>query len=303
MEEEKDVLDFMNPGIELVVGIVVLLVFSLLGTATAYAYANWASNGMGLQGTLHDLVENNTLTNRDIVRYSNLLVHLFAFTLASIVVAWFVSKRRWVKYLKLNRIPRLHWFVFGVTLILVSLPFISLSYWINMQLPLPEWAVRIEDETSAMLEAMLTMNSPMELVSNLLVMAMVPAIGEELLFRGIILQYFEKLLKREHLAVWITAFIFSAIHFQFEGFIPRFLLGAILGYLFVWSRSIWVPIAAHFFFNGSQVAAKYFMDIEIEKANEISPNWIAGISSLVLSGIIINYLYNKRKEDETSRIK
>ncbi len=294
IQEEKDELDFMSPLVELVIGILAILVFGLLGTAAAYGYAKWASGGLGLQEVLSNLGNDNTLNNRNIVRYSNLLVHLFTFILASIMIARVVSKNGWIKYLKLNRGTSVKFIIASVALILVSAPLVALTYWINMQIPLPEWATTMESDTDKILEGLLTMNSPMELFSNLLVIAVIPAIGEELLFRGIILQFFEKYLKKEHFAVLITAFIFSAIHMQFEGFIPRFLLGAILGYLFIWSRSIWVPIIAHFFFNGIQVAGKYFTGIEIDDQGKMEPNWILGLASLTLCVFLVQYLYKKR---------
>ncbi len=294
IQEEKDELDFMSPLVELVIGILAILVFGLLGTAAAYGYAKWASGGLGLQEVLSNLGNDNTLDNRNIVRYSNLLVHLFTFILASIMIARVVSKNGWIKYLKLNRGTSVKFIIASVVLILVSAPLVALTYWINMQIPLPEWATTMESDTDKILEGLLTMNSPMELFSNLLVIAVIPAIGEELLFRGIILQFFEKYLKKEHFAVLITAFIFSAIHMQFEGFIPRFLLGAILGYLFIWSRSIWVPIIAHFFFNGIQVAGKYFTGIEIDDQGKMEPNWILGLASLTLCVFLVQYLYKKR---------
>lgn len=294
IEEEKDELDFMSPTIELVISVVIILVCSLIGTAAAYGYASWASGGSGLQVVLQNLVRDNTLMNRDIVRYSNLLVHLFSFTLSSIIIARIVSRKGWIKYLTINQKPALNYIVGGVGLVLVSLPLIALTYWVNMKIPLPDWAKTLETDTAAMLEGMLTMESPTEFLSNILVMAVIPAIGEELLFRGIILQYFEKLFRKEHLAVWITAFVFSAIHMQFEGFIPRFLLGAVLGYLFVWSRNIWIPIIAHFFFNGSQVAAQYFSHLDIEQPGGVRPEWGAAAISLIICGFIIRYLYKKR---------
>lgn len=296
LEEEKDELDFMSPLVELVIGVVVILIFGLLGTAAAYGYAQWASGGLSLQEVMMNLGNDNTLMNRNIVRYSNLFVHLFTFIMSSIVIARFVSRKGWVKYLKLDRTFSMQFVVASIFLILVSGPFVALTYWINMQIPLPNWATTMEADTNAMLEAMLTMNSPTELLSNLLIMAVIPAIGEELLFRGIILQFFEKYLKKENLAVLLTAIIFSAIHLQFEGFIPRFLLGAILGYLFIWSRSIWIPIITHFFFNGVQVLGKYAFNIELENQETMTPNWLMGIASLALCIFIIRFLIKKRTD-------
>ena len=95
-------------------------------------------------------------------------------------------------------------------------------------------------------------------IINLFIMAILPAIGEEMLFRGIIQRYFINIIKNYHIAVWITAVIFSLFHLQFYGFIPRLVLGALLGYMMVWSGNLWVPITAHFFNNAFGVTV-YFL--------------------------------------------
>jgi len=97
-----------------------------------------------------------------------------------------------------------------------------------------------------------------ELLLNLVVIALLPALGEELIFRGIIQQKLAASWQQPQLAIWATAIIFSSIHLQFQGFFPRVLLGAALGYLFMWTRNLWIPIFAHFVFNASQILVQYF---------------------------------------------
>jgi hypothetical protein len=101
------------------------------------------------------------------------------------------------------------------------------------------------------------MDNYKDLVLNLFVLAVIPALGEELLFRGLLQKMFNELFKNKHIAILVTAAIFSAIHMQFYGFIPRMLLGALFGYLLVWSGSIWVPVLAHFFNNAMVVIFSY----------------------------------------------
>jgi len=83
----------------------------------------------------------------------------------------------------------------------------------------------------------------LEVVINLLVIAILPALGEELVFRGVIQQKIAEQIS-VHGAIWLTAILFSTIHLQFQGFLPRMLLGAVLGYLFFWSKNLWIPIFA-----------------------------------------------------------
>ena len=157
----------------------------------------------------------------------------------------------------------------------------------------------MEATAEGMLRSLLVMESPAELLLNLLVMAVLPAIGEELLFRGVLQQKIERLSQRPHLAIWSTAFVFSAIHMQFEGFLPRMLLGAALGYLFYWTRNLWVPIVAHFVFNGAQVAAQYFAreqfgQLELEQAE--SPHWLAAAVGLAVMVWCGQWIIQNRRE-------
>ena len=137
--------------------------------------------------------------------------------------------------------------------------YLPLSNWfslINSWLTFPEslsgletWMKNSENEANQLTEAFLYSNSYKGLLVNILMIGILPAIGEELIFRGIIQKLFIGWTKNIHAGIIISALLFSFIHFQFYGFLPRFLLGALFGYLFVWSGSIWVPILVHFINN------------------------------------------------------
>ena len=84
-----------------------------------------------------------------------------------------------------------------------------------------------------------------------------PAIGEELIFRGYLQQKLAKRFGDMNASIFLTAFLFSLIHFHFDGLIPRFVLGILLGYLFYWGRSLWLPILAHFVNNAQGVVLSH----------------------------------------------
>jgi membrane protease YdiL (CAAX protease family) len=96
-------------------------------------------------------------------------------------------------------------------------------------------------------------------IGCIVVMAAIPALGEELLFRGCLQKGLQNKTSNGHLAVWLTACIFSFIHFQFYGFIPRFVLGIALGYFYVYGKSLWIPIWAHFVNNSTAVLSYKLM--------------------------------------------
>ncbi|MBW6459177.1 MAG: CPBP family intramembrane metalloprotease [Bacteroidales bacterium] len=161
---------------------------------------------------------------------------------------------------------KIKWFslLFGVLLLILSLPFISWLVEINNNIHLPEtlsgietWMRDAEDNARRLTDAFLATSHWGGFLVNLLMIAVLAAIGEELVFRGVLVRLFREWTHNIHLAVIITAFLFSALHLQFYGFFGRFLLGILLGYLFVWSGSLWVPIFVHFMNNAIAVLISF----------------------------------------------
>jgi len=154
-----------------------------------------------------------------------------------------------------------------VVAILVS--FMPIMHWVielNSQLHLPEswaaieeWMHQKETEMERLTQLFLKDTQLSSLFLNLLVMAVVPAIGEELFFRGVIQKVAVDWFRNPHIAIWVVAILFSAIHLQFYGFFPRMLLGLLFGYLYFWSNQIWLPIFAHFVNNATVVIVAFYL--------------------------------------------
>lgn len=168
--------------------------------------------------------------------------------------------------LSLDKRPPALLLLLAVLLMLCQLPLINALAELNLQLQLPEalsgiqeWMQRQEDQAARLTQSFLSMSGPVDLLITLLVMAVLPGFGEELLFRATLQPLLTRITGNAHAAVWIAAFVFSFIHFQFFGFLPRFLMGAFMGYLFLWSRNAWVPVAAHFTNNAAAVTGHYLL--------------------------------------------
>ena len=114
-----------------------------------------------------------------------------------------------------------------------------------------------EESRHQLTQYLIDFNSFADFLLAFVVVAILPAIGEELLFRGLIQRNLGKALLNHHLAIWITAFVFSAIHLQFYGLFPRMFLGVIFGYLYYWSGSLLLPVLAHFINNGFSLIMVY----------------------------------------------
>jgi hypothetical protein len=156
--------------------------------------------------------------------------------------------------------------IFAVILLSVSIiPVTTYAGILNSAMELPDsmpaienWIRTKENEAMRLTGLLISSSGSAALVINMLIMAVVPAFCEEFLFRGLIQQLFCRLLRSPHAGIFIAAIIFSTIHFQFYGFIPRLILGLIYGYLFFWTGSLWLVIAAHFINNSIPVVIAYF---------------------------------------------
>lgn len=193
-------------------------------------------------------------------------------------------------------------------LMLVSLPITELSGFINQKMTLPDalkpleaWMRAKETEAEQMTLKLLTMNTTTDFLVNLFMIAVLPGIAEELMFRGGVQRSFLKMFGNPHVAIWITAIIFSAIHVQFFGFLPRLFLGALFGYIYLWTKSLWYPMFAHFLNNGYAVCmALYYQkhNLPLDKIEETPAfNWMGYVLGLGLTAFLLLYLRKQYTEN------
>lgn len=209
-------------------------------------------------GSMNELLPRDTSGQmRQFFRIVASINQLFFFAATSLIFSIYFYQKRWANFLRLDALPQPNYLIVSLLLLVCSFPIIQLSMWFNQQIPLPDWAITAEENAAAVVGQLLTVDSATEWLSNMLVIAVITAISEELFFRGIIQQKLLAFFKKPHLAIWVGAMIFSAFHGQFEGFIPRMLLGALLGYVYYWSSNLWIPIILHFFNNGLMVTGAY----------------------------------------------
>lgn len=185
-----------------------------------------------------------------------------------------ISSKKTVEVLSLNSLNKPINYMLIFLLMILSTPFISWIIELNANMVLPnflsgieQWMRASENQAEELTKAFLTFNGFGSLFYILIIVAVVPALGEELLFRGVLQKIFINWTKNAHLGIWITAIFFSALHLQFFGFFPRLLLGLLFGYIFWWSKSLWLPIVGHFINNGSVVIASYFYPDSIKEAD------------------------------------
>ncbi len=210
-----------------------------------------------------------------------------------------MKKRKWLDYVKLNKELKTVAGFFSILVIVFAFPLIILLLQWNGQLVLPEalsglenWMLAQEAAAEELTLLFLKMDGVGALILNLILVGVVPAFSEELLFRGVIQQFLTEWVKNPHVAILLAGMVFSFFHFQFYGFVPRMVLGMFLGYLFYWSGNLWYPILAHFFNNGSQVLLVYFGQMDASEvardAPPLEPNFyiLVAVSTVLLIGSI-----------------
>ncbi len=201
-------------------------------------------------------------------------------------------------YLKLNRAPRISWMALAFFAILCASPLINLMSELNSRMSLPaalsgleKWMKESEGQAQKMTDAFLQVSSFSGLLLNLFIIGILAAVGEELLFRGVIQKLLKEWTKNTHLAVWLSAIIFSAIHMQFFGFFPRMVIGAMLGYLFEWSGSLYIPMVAHFTNNAVSVVVSYLIQRNaIPKESETLGSSREDLIAIIISAVLCSAL-------------
>jgi membrane protease YdiL (CAAX protease family) len=208
------------------------------------------------------LISGPDIGNVSLIKYFQIFQSIGVFIIPSFLLAY-IFHENYLEYLKLKKSPFLLSIILSVISIIISIPVINYVSYLNSSIELPQFMGTIEDkivemenEANQVMESFLDTISLRGFIVNLIMICVLPAIGEELLFRGIFQRLFIEWTKNVHIGVILAAFIFSFIHFQFYGFLPRLLLGIYFGYLLVWSRSIWLPVIAHF--TNNTIAVVYY---------------------------------------------
>ena len=198
-----------------------------------------------------------------------------------------------IKMMDLHMNFNLWTFPLALFILISSFPLIQFAAQVNLKIVLPEWMAQSASEIAGYIEMMAAMETSSDLLINLLIMAVIPAIVEEVFFRGLIQKELIKVMRNGHWGIVIGAIIFSSMHLQFDGFLPRFLLGLLLGYVYHYSRSLLVPMFVHFANNALMVYILYSRPGSMDENEAVGDmNYIVVIISSILV-ISLIYLFSK----------
>lgn len=230
------------------------------------------------------------------------------------VVTMGILYRRPLGAMGLDTAPPLSAIAIVILFYIISLPAMNWLVEMNKAMSLPTWMAGIEqamraaeDSATETTRQILDINSVWQLIVCVLVVGVLAGLSEEMLFRGAMLRTMQQSRLGKHAVVWITAILFSAFHLQFYGFVPRMLLGVWLGYLLVWTGSLWVPIIAHTLNNSTVVMFSYLTHLGLLNEGygdhlglpaQGSFPWLAIVSIIASSALVIlaNNFYRKKGE-------
>lgn len=252
------------------------------------------------------------LTNYDnpltiqVLKYFQIIQSIGLFVAPPFAIGFLFSGKSF-DFLNLNKLAKPTSYIAAILLIIFAIPSINFMADINSKLVLPnfmsgieQWMKSSEENAAVITKLFLSVDSFWGLLLNIFMIALIPAIGEELIFRGVLQNIFIRWTKNTHWGIFIAAFVFSFIHFQFYGFLPRMFLGVLFGYLYVWSKSLWLPMLAHFINNGFAVIVSYFVKSaetsnKIETLGTSSETIFYTLISIVLTFLMFFYIYKKEK--------
>lgn len=268
----KGLLEQVHPVFKLI-SLIVIMLFTLALTMLVGAGVAIPFWGMD---TVSEGFQNIQFTEDSLpfLRYFQILQGLGLFVFPALLTAWLISRNP-MKYLGATKGCNHRSMLVLMGGIILLIPLINYIGVLNESMNLPDslesieaWMRSKEDMAKELTNLFVGTDSISMLFINIVMIAIIPAVGEELIFRGLIQRIFSVWSRNIHVAVWGTAFVFSAMHLQFYGFIPRLLLGALLGYVYAYSGNIWYAIWVHFINNGFAVIL-YFL-----AAREIVPREI-----------------------------
>ena len=247
---------------------------SLLNTIAfvVFCYTVGAATAILLTCLIFDL---NTVQLSDILKHPQIsdkpvvITQAFIFTVCGFLIFpsfyLLIVRNNSSSILRGSKPLRFRLLLLTIVLVISILPLLSILIELNYKVPFPDWLSTLEiyfkemEHTAGKFNGfLLTFDSFRDLIIAIVIMAIIPGLAEEYFFRGLVQTQLQSTLKNHHYAILFSAFLFSLMHFQFYGLVPRMALGILFGYMFVWSKNIWYPIIAHMVNNSIVVLSTYF---------------------------------------------
>lgn len=292
---------YMLPGMRLAIFIAATGISMILGAFITFSIvANYLH--VGLTEIQNVLLEPK---NAHISLFANAFASIIAFMLPSFAVAY-LSKGKISQnfgFQKIESIKLVGWVILlALAGLLLSGAMATLTEMIPIPVSFKQWAEELEASYKKAMVVMTQMNSIGDLFINLFAVALIPAIVEELYFRGALQKTLSAWSGKPIIAIVVTAIIFSAFHFSYFGFLSRMVLGIVLGFIFEYTRTIWLPILLHFINNGIAIIALYSVRGDQHKMDKVMDENLPVYWGVVAIGLVTYFLHCLKKEAHYERL-
>ena len=259
--------------------------------------------GIGLE-TMSDSSKWNFTDGKmiTVIRGMQIIQFVSLFLIPTFLCAWFFSTGS-KKYLGLRLPSNTRYFLVAIAVMMLAIPLVGFLGELNRNVQFPagidKWMKTQEAEAAKTIKALLSTHSIKDLILNIICIAVLAAVGEELLFRGVAQRLLIKMFKSPWAGIIISAFLFSAMHMQFYGFLPRFVLGILLGVMYWYSGSLWTAILAHFFYDAFLIVLVYFNPSTLNDENALNLSNIALVATVSLALVVLLVMWMKKKSTVT----
>lgn len=297
-----------HPGSKLIFALFIIVASFLITFLIGFLFAIpvFQINISELDTFLSDYSDPNNL---NFLKYLQTIQSIGLFIIPAFIIAYLFGSKN-SDYLNIKQPISPLTILLSIFILLTSVPIINSLAQINQGMQFPDWLkgvenwmVEKEEGAQKLTESFLIMNTWGDFVFTLIMLAVLPAVGEELIFRGVFQRIFAEWTKNIHWGIIIAAVLFSSMHLQFFGFLPRLILGILLGYMYYWSKSIWTPILGHFINNGTAVVLYYFYKDEISRNIESIGTTKSSLGILIVSITIVSsllYLFYRENNTQTT---
>jgi hypothetical protein len=297
------------PVIQLFVSIIVILLtgtilLSLFMAASALIF------GISIDKLLAIPISANNHEAVIMLKYIQGVYHISLFIVPAMILMYLMNNGH-DSFSGMNKIPSFQYVFFVFILAFALFPVTGLTGVLNSKMVLPEWLSGVEnwmrtkeDNASDITEMLIGSSNVADLGVNIIILALLPAFGEEMIFRGILQPVLSNIFHSHHAGIWITSVIFSSIHMQFFGFIPRLILGLSFGYLYYWTGNLWLSIFAHFMNNMVPVISSYFIgwkDFDSRANSIVGQNYFVPLFSAALLLVIFYYFRSEYRKKLITR--
>lgn len=242
-----------------------------------------------------------------ILRISSVLQNVLVFILPAVATTM-LSTRFPATLLAIDKFPSGKFILLSIAVLIASIPLMnSIIDW-NQNITLPDsfsqfndYMQQLEKGAEKAVSDLTGGNTVGTLIMSILIVGVFTGLGEEIFFRGGLMRLFSCIKGMSpHVAIWLTAFLFSALHMQFLGFVPRMLLGVFFGYLTFWSGSLWLPIMIHALNNSILVTTDWINNrggsqIDVNSIGLGENALVLNIASIILTVIVFYALYKQSK--------